>query len=129
MVHIPAATPETAQYFAHSHPQKPVRFPAGQSECFHPAKPSFCPSAVTAGITHYTLQAKPCAKGRPLWKPLFCREAGAACKIAAALLSLQNKSGGIGQPVPGVDLCRPLAYMGAYCITHINHSNLLLLYA
>lgn len=78
MVHIPTATPETGSGFAHPHPQKPVRFPAGQSECFHPAKPSFYPSAVTAGITHYTLQAKPCAKGWPLWEPQFCREAGTA---------------------------------------------------
>ena len=76
--YIPAATPETAQLFAHPYPQKPVRFPAGQSERFHPAKPSFYPPAVTAGITHYTLQAKPCAKGRPLWEPQFCREAGTA---------------------------------------------------
>lgn len=30
MVHIPVATPETAQLFARPHPQKPVRFPAGQ---------------------------------------------------------------------------------------------------
>lgn len=78
MCYIPAAIPESAQFFAHPHSQKPVRFPAGQSERFHPAKPSFCPSAVTAGITHYTLQTKPCAKGRPLWKPLFCLEASTA---------------------------------------------------
>ena len=32
----------------------------------------FSPSATPAGITHYTLQAKSCAKGDcgPLWKPL-----------------------------------------------------------
>ena len=63
MRHIPAATLETAQFFAHPHSQKPARFPAGQNERFHPAKPSFYPPAVTAGITHYTLQAKSCAKG------------------------------------------------------------------
>ena len=126
--HIPAATLETAQLFAHSHSQKPARFPAGQSECFHPAKPSFYPSAVTAGITHYTLQAKPCAKGRPLWEPLFCREAGAPHKIAAAPHPSKTQAGGIGQPVPGADLCRLLAYMGAYCIAHINRSNLSLPY-
>ena len=128
MVHIPAATLETAQVFAHPHPQKTVRFPAGQSECFHPAKPSFYPSAVTAGITHYTLQAKPCAKGRPLWEPLFCWEAGAPHKIAATPLPSKTQAGGIGQPVPGADLCRLLACMGVYCIAHINRSNLLLLY-
>lgn len=69
-VYIPAVTLENVQCFAHSHPQKPARFSAGQSERFHPAKPSFYPSAVTAGITHYTLQAKSCAKGQaPLETP------------------------------------------------------------
>ena len=63
--------PKPVQVFAHPHSPKPVRFPAGQSECFHPAKPSFCPSAVTAGITHYTLQAKPCAKGVPFGNPIL----------------------------------------------------------
>ena len=37
---------------------------------------------------------------------------------------LQNEIDGIGQPVPGADLCRLFAYMGAYCIAHINRSNL-----
>lgn len=70
MCYIPAAIPESAQFFAHPHSQKPARFPAGQSEHFHPAKPSFYPPAVTAGITHYTLQAKSCAKGgTPLETP------------------------------------------------------------
>lgn len=32
MVHIPAATPETTQLFAHSYLQKPVRFPAAQNK-------------------------------------------------------------------------------------------------
>jgi len=58
MVNIPTATPETAQLFAHPYPQKPVRFPAGQSERFHPAKLSFYPPAVTAGITHFTRQPR-----------------------------------------------------------------------
>ena len=69
---IPTATPETAQLFAPSHSQKPTRFPAGQNECAHNAAPSLCPSAVAAGITHYTLQAKSCAKGYPFGN-LFCR--------------------------------------------------------
>lgn len=68
-------------------------------------------------------------KGRPLWKPLFCREAGATRKIAAATLPSKTQAGDIGQPVPGADLCRLLAYMGAYCIAHINRSNLSLPYA
>ena len=129
MRHIPAATPETAQVFAHPHPQKPVRFPAGQSECFHPAKPSFYPPAVTAGITHYTLQAKPCAKGAsPLETPVLSGSRYSPRKSAAAPLPSKTQTGGIGQPVPGADLCRLLILMGAYCIAHINRSNLSLLY-
>ena len=57
--------------FAHPHLQKPARFPAGQSERFHPAKPSFYLAAVTAGITHYTLQTKSCAKGVPFGNPVL----------------------------------------------------------
>ena len=72
-VYIPAATSETAQCFARFHPQKPAHFPSGQSERFHPANPSFYPPAVTAGITHYTLQAKPCAKGASPLETQFCR--------------------------------------------------------
>ena len=72
MVHIPAVTPETTQLFAYPHLQKSVRFPAGQSECFHLAKPSFYPSAVTAGITHYTLRCKVvCQRGIPFGNPYF----------------------------------------------------------
>jgi|GEM_PF-6681234 len=44
--------------FAHYHSQKPVRFPAEQKECVHHATPSFYPSAVAAGITHYTFVPK-----------------------------------------------------------------------
>ena len=114
--------------FCYSHSQKLVRFPAGQNERFHPAEPSFHPPAVTAGITHYTLQAKPCAKGRPLWKPLFCLEVGTShTKVRLHPFPPKRKQA-IGQPVPGADLCRLLAYMGAYCIAHINRSNLSLPY-
>lgn len=72
MCYIPAAIPESAQFFAHPHSQKPVRFPAGQSERFHPAKLSFYPPAVTAGITHYTLRCKVvCQRGSPFGNPDF----------------------------------------------------------
>ncbi len=102
--HMPAAAPETVQIFANPHLQKPSRFPAGQNECFNPAKPSFYPSAVTAGITHYTLQAKSCAKGIPFGNPILSE--------CVATLSPKCKISGIGQPVPGADLCRLFAYMG-----------------
>ena len=49
--YILLATLETAQVFANGNEQKPVRFPAGQNECFHTAKPSFYLPAVTASIT------------------------------------------------------------------------------
>ena len=103
-VYIPAVTLENVQCFAHSHPQKPARFSAGQSERFHPAKPSFYPSAVTAGITHYTLQAKSCAKGIPFGNPFLSE--------CVATLPPKCKISGIGQPVPGADLYRLFAYMG-----------------
>ena len=92
MCYIPAAIPESAQFFAHPHSQKPARFPAGQSECFHPAKPSFYPPAVTAGITHYTLQAKPCAKGMPLWKPPVLSGSRCDPQNRGCTPSLQNAS-------------------------------------
>jgi len=103
-VYIPAVTLENVQCFAHSHPQKPARFSAGQSERFHPAKPSFYPSAVTAGITHYTLQAKSCAKGVPFGNPFLSE--------CVATLPPKCKISGIGQPVPGAALYRLFAYMG-----------------
>ena len=93
-VYIPAVTLENVQCFAHSHPQKPARFSAGQSERFHPAKPSFYPSAVTAGITHYTLQAKSCAKGIPFGNPILSERVATLppkCKISGCNL-LQNHS-------------------------------------
>lgn len=71
MVHTTAATPEIAPSFAHSPPQKPIRFSDGTNERFYPVKPSFYLAAVTAGITHYTLQTKPYAKVRPLCHPVF----------------------------------------------------------
>ena len=90
----------------------------------------FPPSATPAGITHYTLQAKSCAKGAsPLETPVLPGSRYSPHKSAAATLPYKTQSGGIGQPVPGADLCRLIAYMGAYCIAHINRSNLSLLYA
>ena len=67
-------------------------------------------------------------KGHPLWKPLSYREAGATRTIAAAPLPSKRQAGGIVQPVSGADLCRLLAFMGAYRIAHINRSNLSLPY-
>lgn len=66
------------------------------------------------GITPYTLQAKPCVEMRPLWKPLFCLEAGTTRKSTAIPNSFKMQAGGIGQSTQGADLCRLLAYMSAY---------------
>ena len=65
---------------------------------------SLYPSAVTAGITHYTLQAKSCAKGVPFGNPILSE-----CVVT---LPPKCKISGIDQPVPGTDLCRLFAYMG-----------------
>ena len=74
----------------------------------------------TERITHYTLQAKSCAKGIPFGNPILPE--------CVATLPPECKISGIGQPVPGADLCRLFAYMAAYCIAHINRSNLSLPY-
>ena len=80
----------------------------------------FPPSATPAGITHYTLQAKSCAKGVPFGNPILSE-----CVVT---LPPKCKISGIDQPVPGTDLCRLFAHMVAYSIAHINRSNLSLPY-
>lgn len=67
----PPSLPKPVRLFAHSHSQKPVRFPAGQNECVHHATPSFYPPDVAAGITHYTFVPKVVCQRVPLWKPYF----------------------------------------------------------
>lgn len=62
-------SPKPNRLFAHCHSQKPVRFPAKQNVCVHHATPSFCPAAVTAGITHYTFVPKVVCQRVSLWKP------------------------------------------------------------
>ena len=42
----------------------------------------------TERITHYTLQAKPCAKGRPLWEPLTTKQAEYPALSRCLILSL-----------------------------------------
>lgn len=68
---IPAAAPRkrTGFLFAPAH-KTPARFPDGASGARKRRTP-LPPSAAPAGITHYTLQARSCAKGAssPLWKP------------------------------------------------------------
>lgn len=52
----------------------------------------FPPSATPAGITHYTLQAKPCAKGMPLWKPPVLSGSRCDPQNRGCTPSLQNAS-------------------------------------
>ena len=62
----------------------PVFLPV-QAGCI-PHRPPLPPSAAPAGITHYTLQARPCAKGEampPFGNPRFCRCAATDCISAS----------------------------------------------
>ena len=58
----------------------------------------------TERITHYTLQAKSCAKGIPFGNPILSE--------CVSTLPPKCKISGIGQPVPGAALYRLFAYMG-----------------
>lgn len=55
-------SPKTDRLFVRSRSQNPARFPAGASGAQKRRTP-LPPSAAPAGITHYTLQARSCAKG------------------------------------------------------------------
>ena len=56
---------------------------------------------MTAGITHYTLQAKPCAKGMQRWEPQFCREAGTAyTKVRLYPIPPKRKQAAEASPSP-----------------------------
>ena len=68
-------------------------------------QPHFRSNADRAYNTLHFASKVVCQRGYPLWKPLFCREAGIACIDAAVSLPSKNEIGGIGQPVPGADLC------------------------
>ena len=68
-------------------------------------QPHFRSNADRAYNTLHFASKVVCQRGYPLWKPLFCREAGIACIDAAVPLPSKNEIGGIGQPVPGADLC------------------------
>ncbi len=96
-------------------------FPAASNVFALPVGDLIFAATPTERITHYTLQAKSCAKGIPFGNPILPE--------CVATLPPECKISGIGQPVPGADLCRLFAYMAAYCIAHINRSNLSLPYA
>src|SRR5699024_6048834 len=69
----------------------PVSLPV-QAECI-PHRTPLPPSATPAGITHYTLQARSCAKGVPLppfGNPRFCRSVATVRNPAPVSPPLQN---------------------------------------
>jgi len=70
-----------------------------------------------------------CQREAPLGTPVLSESRYSLHKSAAIPHPSKTQAGGIGQPVPGANLCRLLACMGAYCIAHINRSNLSLPYA
>ena len=70
-----------------------------------------------------------CQREAPLGTPVLSGSRYSLHKSAAIPHPSKTQAGGIGQPVPGADLCRLLACMGVYCIAHINRSNLSLPYA
>ena len=69
-----------------------------------------------------------CQREAPLGTPVLSESRYSLHKSAAIPHPSKTQAGGIGQPVPGANLCRLLACMGAYCIAHINRSNLSLPY-
>ena len=80
----------------------PVFLPV-QAGCI-PHRPPLPPSAAPAGITHYTLQARPCAKGEampPFGNPRFCRGVATVRISAPVSPPLQNpKKRGRPPPPP-----------------------------
>ena len=79
-------------------------FPAASNALALPVGNLIFAATPTERITHYTLQAKSCAKGIPFGNPFLSE--------CVATLPPKCKISGIGQPVPGADLYRLFAYMG-----------------
>ena len=79
-------------------------FPAASNVLALPVGNLIFAATPTERITHYTLQAKSCAKGVPFGNPILSE--------CVATLPPKCKISGIGQPVPGADLYRLFAYMG-----------------
>jgi hypothetical protein len=79
-------------------------FPAASNALALPGGNHIFAATPTERITHYTLQAKSCAKGIPFGNPILSE-----CVVT---LPPKCKISGIGQPVSGADLYRLFAYMG-----------------
>ena len=74
-----------------------------------PHRPPLPPPAAPAGITHYTLQARPCAKGEarpPFGNPRFCRSVATVRNPAPVSPPLQNPKKRRRPAPPRADLRR-----------------------
>lgn len=129
MVHIPTATPETGSGFCSSPSAKACPFSCRAKRVFPSGETLILP--VSRDSRYNTLQFASkavCQREAPLETPILSGSRGTAyTKVRLYPHPSKTQAGGIGQPVPGADLCHLLAYMGAYCIAHINRSNLSLL--
>ena len=127
--HIPAATPETGSGFCSSPPAKTCPFSCRAKRAFPSGETIILPVSRDSryNTLHFANKAV-CQREAPLETPVLSGSQYSPHKSAAAPLPSKTQAGGIGQPVPGADLCRLLSHMGVYCIAHINRSNLLLLY-
>lgn len=129
MVHIPTATPETGSGFCSSPSAKACPFSCRAKRVFPSGETLILPVSRDSryNTLHFASKAV-CQREAPLGTPVLSGSRYSLHKSAAIPHPSKTQAGGIGQSVPGADLCRLLAYMGAYCIAHINRSNLSLLY-
>ena len=102
--YTPCLLLKPAPYLRLAPPQIQPCFPAASNALTLPVGNLIFAATPTERITHYTLQAKSCAKGIPFGNPLLSE--------CVATLPPKCKISGIGQPVPGADLYRLFAYMG-----------------
>ena len=127
--HIPATTPETGSGFCSSPSAKACPFSCRAKRVFPSGETLILPVSRDSryNTLHFASKAV-CQREAPLGTPVLSGSRYSLHKSAAIPHPSKTQAGGIGQPVPGADLCRLLAYMGAYCIAHINRSNLSLPY-
>lgn len=130
MVHIPTATPETGSGFCSSPSAKACPFSCRAKRVFPSGETLILPVSRDSryNTLHFASKAV-CQREASLGTPVLSGSRYNLHKSAAIPHPSKTQAGGIGQSVPGADLCRLLAYMGAYCIAHINRSNLSLPYA
>ena len=100
--HIPAHALQNRPSFLRIPGRNPsIRFSAGPSGTQTASPSAFLPSAAPAGITHYTLQARSCAKREaqaPFGNPRFCRRVGLETHSALHILQpYKTQRNGAGQ--------------------------------